>query len=454
MKSNPAPLLFSALALLFSPLASPAGDLPVTGHPVPELAAVDNVVLQLMDNYSLNGCTVGIAKEGRVIYQRGFGWMDANATVPMPENATMRMASVSKVFVIEAIKKLKAEGLDDNTPVFDLGQEGGGILDFDPWPSLQDERMKQITVKHLMEMKAGWATDHVWETQQIYQAMGLDGDEGHPPPVTVEEMVQYALGRNLATDPGAGDAQGNAVYSNFSFNVLVLVIEELTGQNFYTYLRQNLLGQSRWIPVTDFYLGQPFSTVGLREPHYFSAVDSPNLYDPDFEDVSMPYGGMNVEAMYGSSFVVASAATMLAYMADYNQRWIGDMEGSSSTIIDSSTVPGVDIVVICNERLLNSPGNWIGDMIGQAVDAQLGGVGIWPTLAIDGQWVGWDAVDPTSGIGSYDTAYGSLDKAMNHVTGGTRLKFHPGEQPYVGTLNKKLRLDAPFGPAKIGVAGP
>ncbi|BCX47467.1 serine hydrolase [Haloferula helveola] len=450
---NYAPLA-AALAVLSMSAELSAYNPPISGHPDPTFAFVDSIVLEKMDDFGINGCTVGISKDGRVIYQRGYGWRNSGKTQPLPENATMRLASVSKVFVIESINKLKAAGLDENTPVFDLGQEGGGILDIDPWPSLQDERMKQITVKHLVDMKAGWATDHVWETQQIYEAMGLDGDEGHPPPVTLEEMTRYALGRNLATDPGAGDDEGEAVYSNFSFNVLVMVIEELTGQNYYTYLRQNLVGQSRWVPVTDFYLAQPFSALGLREPHYFSEVESANLYDPDFNNVPMPYGGMNNEAMYGSTFIVASAASLLSYMEDYDQRWIGDMPGSSSTIIDSSTVPGVDIAVICNERLDGMANQWIGDIIGQAVDAQLGGVVNWPTLRVDGQWIGWEPGDPMSGIGSYDTAYGSLEKAMNHVTGGTRLKFHPSEQPFTGTLNKKLRLDAPFGPAKLGVPGP
>ena len=66
----------------------------------------------------------------------------------MPENATIRLASVSKVLVVEAINRLVTEGLDGDRPVFDVGQPGGGILQLQPWPSLQDPRMGQITVRH------------------------------------------------------------------------------------------------------------------------------------------------------------------------------------------------------------------------------------------------------------------------------------------------------------------
>jgi CubicO group peptidase (beta-lactamase class C family) len=422
-----------------------AADIPVTGLPVPSLSGIDDVVVQTMEDEGILGCTVGVMKDGRIIYQRGFGWRDENQTVAMPENATLRTASVSKVFVKEAIKLLYAGGLDEDTKVFDLGQEGGGILDLEAWPSCQDARMMDITVQHLVDMKAGWAADYSWDSIDVYEAMEL-GDEGVPPPTSLEDITRFALGQELVTDPG-----DNYVYSNFSYNVLVLVIEELTGQSFLSYLRQNMVTRNQWVPATDFFVAQPFAATGLREPHYFSTATWKNVYDASWPDVPAPYGGFNVGAMIGSTFITCSTAPLLTYCANFEQRWIGNMAGSSSRILDSVHVPEVHIAVICNDT--SNSGN-AGDIVALAIDDVIGNGLVWPTRRIDGQWIDRSAALPMSGVGAYDVPYGSVDWAMSNVTGGTKLLFHSGDHPFTGAMKKKLRLDAPLGTAKIGAAGP
>lgn len=420
-------------------------DIPVTGLPVPSLSGIDDAVVQTMEAQDIIGCTVGVMKDGRIVYQRGFGWRDENQTVPMPENATLRTASVSKVFVVEALKQLYAGGLDQNTKVFDLGQEGGGILELEPWPFCQDDRMMDITVKHLVEMTAGWAADYSWDSIDIYEAMEL-GEDGVPPPTSLEDITRFALGRELATDPGA-----NSVYSNFSYNVLVLVIEKLTGQSFLSYVRQNMVTRNQWVPSTDFFVAHPFFPTGLREPHYFSTATWPNVYDSDWPEVPAPYGGFNVQAMIGSTFITCSTAPLLTYCENFAQRWIGNMAGSSSRILDSAHVPDVHIAVICNDT--SNSGN-AGDIVALAIDDVIGEGLVWPTRRIDGQWIDGSAGLPMSGVGCYDVPYGSVEWALTKVTGGTKLLFHSGAHPFTGVMNKKLRLDAPLGSAKIGAGGP
>lgn len=440
------PAFLGLLAAVCTPPSLLADDIPVTGLAVGSLSGIDDTVVQTMSDNGIIGCTVGVMHDGRIVYQRGFGWRNEAQTVAMPENATMRTASVSKVFVKEAMKKLYAEGLDENTKVFDLGQEGGGILDLEPWQFCQDDRMMDITLKHLVDMTAGWAADYSWSSKTIYESMDLGGDGGYPPPTSLEDMTRYALGTVLATDPG-----DNFVYSNFSYNVLVLVIEELTGQDFISYLRQQLVTPNMWVPVTDFFVAQPFAATGLREPHYFETEDWPNVYDADWPNVPAPYGGFNVEAMIGSSFITASTAPLLIYCENYAQRWVGNMDGSSCRILDSAFEPDTHIAVICNDT--SNSGN-AGDILALAVDDVIGDGVLWPTLRVDGQWVDGGSLFPWSGIGSYDRPYGSVNWAKANVIWGTKLLFHPGNHPFTGVLDKKLRLNAPQGAATIGIGGP
>ena len=463
MKAHPTNPVSCLLALLFA-VGAPAAmavDIPVTGLPVPELAGIDNAVVQVMDGNGIAGCTVGVMKAGRVIYQRGFGWRDQGTTQPMPENATMRLASVSKVFVKEAILKLiDDELLEENTKVFHLAGEEGGILDLDPWPVCQDPRVGDITVKQLMDMRVYWAEDYVWNSIEIYEAMGLGGNQGYPPPVSLEDMTRYALGQTMLLDPGTSinawpddfvAPYDGYPYSNFGYNVLVLVIEAVTGQDFYSYLRQHLMTRNMWIPTTDFFPAQPFNTQGLREPHYFSGLSWPNLYDPNWPTVPAPYGGYNVEAMYGSSFLNSSIAPLLTYTENYGTRWIGNMPGSSAYIRDSASNNDVRIAVICNDTM---SGDEAAEVIGLAVDNVIGNGVLWPTKRIDGQWIDWLEPTPSAGDGSYDVPFGSLGWALTNSTWGTKLQFRPGDHPFTGVLNKKLRLKAPLGAAKIGKNGP
>ena len=67
-----------------------------------------------------------LMKDGRVVYQHGFGWKDEDRDIRMPENALVRIASCTKPVTAAAIRHLIAEHptytLDDR--VFDLSAYG------------------------------------------------------------------------------------------------------------------------------------------------------------------------------------------------------------------------------------------------------------------------------------------------------------------------------------------
>lgn len=444
-KQTPIRIWTALLAAICTSGAALADEHPITGVPVSGLEAFDDAVMQVMTNTGLMGCTVGVMKDDCVVYQRGFGWRDEAANVPMPENATMRLASVTKVLTKRAIHLLEADGLDLADNVFDVGQAEGGILDLEPFLEGDDEfdvRVGQITVDHLMEHEAGWATDYSWSDIDAYNAMGLSN-----PPPNIADITRYAMGKTLADDPGDTYA-----YSNFGFNVLMLVIEERSGQSFSSYVSQHVLTKNMWVPSTDLFPGLPFSQTGLREPHYFSEGTVTNVYDLEGPAVAWPYGGFNVEGMLGSTSMVASAAPMLTFASLYPERWIGSMPGSSTRILTSSNDSDVHIVVLCNERFDDeSSNNWAGDTVALAIDAVIGDGVTWPTTCIDGQWVGCLGHWP-GGNGSYNNPYKNMPWALFNMTAGTKLLLHPGDYAWTGVLDKKLLLDAPLGAARLGMA--
>jgi CubicO group peptidase (beta-lactamase class C family) len=208
-----------------------------------------------------------------------------------------------------------------------------------------------ITVNHLLQHRAGWAADYSWSSIAIAAAIeGVDS----PPGLTM--TTRWAMAQDLAETPG--DVYD---YSNFGYNVLTLIIEELTGQSFIGYLESKIMTPNEWVPSTEIYGGLPFySQRGPREPEYIaegSWTSVPNVFDPDGPNVPWTYGGFDIQSTYGSSGLVMSTVPLLAFLHKYcpDRNWTpgGSMPGTSSII--RAREDDIGIVVLTNER--GSPGD-------------------------------------------------------------------------------------------------
>ncbi len=430
-----------ALLALALGLSTNVASIPIRGMPVPELSDIDDEVIAVMTAENIEGCTVGVMHEGCLVYLRGFGYRNELGD-PMPENATMRVASISKCFIKRAIDQLVEDGaLALGEHAFDLGQPGGGVLALAPFGGISDVRVCDITVQHLLDHTAAWADEYTFREIEIADAMGIDSPPG------LENTIRYALGKDLIDDPGAEDR-----YSNFGYNVLGRIVEERGGMPYFEYLRSRVLTKGMWVPSTEFFIAEPFWETGLREPHYF--IDPAeslvrNVYNSDGARVEWPYGGFDTFAAVGSTSIVASAAPLLTFLHEHyaatGHGFIGWMGGSSGYLRGNAT--DVGIVVLMNDRKLD------GGTTGYA-SAEIGGriwdildTVIWPTTCIDGLWVS-DVIG--LGVGSYDDPFGGMLWTLVNVTEGTKLLFHPGSHDWSGDLDRKLILDAPLGPVVIG----
>src|SRR6185369_13325832 len=118
----------------------------------------DALMQRCLPEHGLLGAALAVAKDGRQVYARGFGWADLQSLEPVTPDARFRLASVSKPITAVAILRLAQEGrlaLDDRA--FD-------ILPVEPTPRLAagaqpDPRLKQITIQHLLNHTGGWNRD-------------------------------------------------------------------------------------------------------------------------------------------------------------------------------------------------------------------------------------------------------------------------------------------------------
>ena len=103
------------------PKAEPDDDPPVSGKAVPGLASFDTLMTDFIRKYHLPGGALAVARDGRIVYARGFGYADRDKKESVEPDALFRIASVTKPLTAVAVLQLVERGklsLDDK--VFDV----------------------------------------------------------------------------------------------------------------------------------------------------------------------------------------------------------------------------------------------------------------------------------------------------------------------------------------------
>ncbi len=422
----------------------------VTGVPVPELAGVDQVVIDYMEDNGIPAGVVGIIRQGRIVYQRGFD---------TPENTALRTASVEKPFMAAAVERLIDEGtLDRDAFVFDLGQlPVSGILDLPPHGGqLGTEELKTVTVDHLLEHKGGWDREISWDP--MFNEVDIAAALGVASPPSREETTIYMLSRPLQHTPGSTYS-----YSNFGYMLLGLIVRELTGMEPIQFLTSRTVTAEDWVPATEVIWGRSLKPGrSYRERGYKYTSKSVNVFDPGGDLVPRPDGGFHLEGMQGHGNLVMSTTPILRFLDRYhvagdeigrdhlgvpeNYQFLGLLHGSSACAMQRDD--DVHIAVIYNHSSFTREYAFdTASLVREWLDTN---VTTWPTDEVDGFWVDFHADAPSS-WGAYDTPFGTMDDALDVTTDGTKLHFQPGSSgSWAGTTTDKMIWDAPEGTVLIG----
>ena len=206
-------------------------EMPMTGEPAAGLAAFDALMTETMAAWQLPGGQLAIARDDRLVYNRGFGYASLEDGEPVAPDALFRIASTSKPVTTVAILMLVDAGeIALDTPVFPL-------LAYEPPPNAtHDPRLDTVTVEHLLVHAGGWNSalgiDPQYQPWTLLAAHTL----GAEIPAEAETIIRLVITQPLDFDPGTQSA-----YSNFGFNVLGRVIEHLSGQTYEQFVRDNVL---------------------------------------------------------------------------------------------------------------------------------------------------------------------------------------------------------------------
>ncbi|WP_139488400.1 serine hydrolase [Brevibacillus dissolubilis] len=223
-----------------------------------EQAFIDQTVTTFMNNHRVPGLSLALAHRGRLVLSQAFGLANTATNERVTTNHLFRIASVSKPITSVAVFRLIEAGrlnLGDRVfgPNSILGNTYGTLPANSP--------INQITVQHLLEHTSGWATSQ----DPMFTMFNLNQDE------LITWMLDPANNRPLTHTPGT-----RFEYLNFGYLVLGRVIEQVSGQTYADYVRQNVLAPSG---ITDMHIAG--DTLAQRRPNevvYYSQTAAWNPY--------------------------------------------------------------------------------------------------------------------------------------------------------------------------------
>lgn len=153
-----------------------------------------------------------VAVDEKVLFKEAFGLANREENIPFSEDTIFDIGSLTKQFTAAAILKLQESSkLSVNDPLTKF---------FDNVP---DDK-KKITVHHLLTHTSGFDDDERDEgSSTLYDV------------VRRKELIETAFKSKLSAPPGE-----EYNYSNIGYNLLAIIIEQITADNYETFYYKNL----------------------------------------------------------------------------------------------------------------------------------------------------------------------------------------------------------------------
>jgi CubicO group peptidase (beta-lactamase class C family) len=181
-------------------------------EPQDETTRVDQL-FQQWDKPTSPGCAVAVMKDGRIVYQRGYGMADLDRGEKITPTTVFHVGSISKQFTATAVLMLEHEGrlsLDDAVKIY--------------VPELPDFGVN-ISLRHLLHHTSG--------LRDQWELLGLAGWRA----VIRDEDVLAMMSRQTALNFPPGS---EFLYSNTGFTLLTQIVKRVSGKTFRSFTTERL----------------------------------------------------------------------------------------------------------------------------------------------------------------------------------------------------------------------
>lgn len=308
-----------------------------------DLALIQNKARDYLKSNNVEGVSIAISRNEKLVYAAGFGKADVASGEPVGPMHRFRVASVSKPITRVAVMRVVQDtNLETSSKVFGAGSVLGGSY---PTPA-GNPKIDDITVQHLIGHRGGWV--NINKGGDKSDPMFAYSGTGHSGLITWT-LDNYPLG----FDPGADNS-----YSNFGYSLLGRVIEAKTGKGYEAYVRDAILkpaGASGMVIGGDKEADRKSNEVKYYGGGAYSSV-KPQRFDAHGGWIATPIDLLRfmkhesvLEASYGHNGAMSGTKSVLSRASD----------GTAYAVISNSSNGGTD---------------QLGAMMKEIID----GVSVWP----------------------------------------------------------------------------
>ncbi|WP_238650447.1 serine hydrolase domain-containing protein [Paenibacillus piscarius] len=173
---------------------------------------------KILSDYGVSGLQYAIRDQGKITMSGGFGVSDKAAGAPVTQDTMFGIGSISKMHVSAATMMLAED------KIIDIDKP---LITYLPQFKMADERYKQITPRMLMNHSSGLYGSHYGNSILLDDSDTRNHDE----------LLTRLQSEQLKSDPGE-----YSVYCNDGFQLLELMIEQVTGSSYTEFLDQHMNG--------------------------------------------------------------------------------------------------------------------------------------------------------------------------------------------------------------------
>lgn len=178
-------------------------------------AFLDGLVPMQLEREDVAGAVICIVKDGKVIFEKGYGYADVEKKSPVsPTQTLFRPGSISKLFNWTAVMQLVEQGK------LDLERNVNGYIDFEIPPSFG----QPITLRHIMTHTPG------------FEETGKELFVGDVKDMQSLRAYLTAHMPRRIYPPGTTPA-----YSNYATALAGYIVQRASGQPFDKYMEENIL---------------------------------------------------------------------------------------------------------------------------------------------------------------------------------------------------------------------
>ena len=236
---------------------------------VERLNRIDNMFKRYIDAGKMNGATALIAKNGKIIYYRGFGYDDKENKKPMKRDAIFRIASQTKAITSVAVMMLFEEGkflLDDPVSKYIHSFKNPQVLDkFNEADSTYTTvpAKREVTIRDLLNHTSGigYAQIGSKEDNAIYAKNNIRSFYGQGSKSLAEDIQKLGT-LPLMHNPGEKFTYG---LNSDVLGYLIEVVSEMS--------------------LDDFFKKRIFGPLGMKDTYFYIPPEKQNrlvtTYYPD-----------------------------------------------------------------------------------------------------------------------------------------------------------------------------